>query len=256
MESSEDQPSLDSHLLEDRVQGEVIGLAEISVIGDDGRPQLITVESGLVVVLTQTCDLIRSDREWVAVAPVIEVKSDTMGNVRRGQMPTMVELPHVNEMAVGDLCLVGSMSKRRFATLPLVHRPTEEQASRISHAIGRKFSRPALPDDVSATLKPMRERVISKDSKDSPEGRVINNRVERIRIKVDIDAETGTREVTVVLLVDRYVEGDQRAWTELVMNLKSEDDPKARLQACAAELERNIYGRRRRPRSGFSSLKL
>lgn len=129
----------------------------------------VKVDSSIVMVVTQTCDLQEratlKDRRTIHVAPVIFAAQD--GDVARaaqgGRTPRYVPVPWcrtpAGAVAVADLDYI-SLLDRGVVRATSLGRPPEANRRRLAHDLGRPWSRPALPDDVDRVVSPIRDRVL------------------------------------------------------------------------------------------------
>ncbi|MEE4212772.1 MAG: hypothetical protein V2I43_26295 [Parvularcula sp.] len=122
------------------------------------------------VVLSQTCDLVRScqDRPYVEVAPLKEVASEQITNARR--IPAIAIVPEVAEKnLVADLDRVMTLEKSVLAALPENARTegcrSDDERSDFASALARKRYRFAFPDDFNVAISKLRDRIIRKHGK-------------------------------------------------------------------------------------------
>lgn len=147
-------------------------------IGDDaadviGEPIEETIEG--IVVLTQTCDLVRSHRErpFVEVSPLASVAPDVARQARLGRRPAMATLDVLDGRdLIVDLDRVMTLEKRLLARLHRQPGPRDaNEAVRFAAALARKRQRFAFPDDFVAQARGLVTRVQGKHEKASAEGR-------------------------------------------------------------------------------------
>ncbi len=129
------------------------------------------------VVVTQTCDIVRScvDRHFVEVCPLVVVERERLGEIERGRRPAYGFLPRLaSRNLVADLDRVMTVEK------PLVARwervpgwDTDAEARNFARALARKRLRFAFPDDFTALAKKLSARLGEKHGKDSGEGRAL-----------------------------------------------------------------------------------
>lgn len=118
-----------------------------------------------VVVLSQTCDLVKPDVASVQVAPLVKLTGSDAGNAKRGQASRYVSLPHFRSEYFADLSSIGTLHKRRIvasARVPGVDPADHREIARVGQAIGRRFSRYAFPDNVVPWLRPLQDFFRSK----------------------------------------------------------------------------------------------
>ena len=153
------------------------------MVSDDGDAEFIDVSG--VVVLTQTCDLIRdsADRPHFHVAALVPANSDEIEQIRQFGRPRFVYVPQCASMGlVGDLDLVTSYTKSVLTGWTRLPAPAEADARRdFGYATGRHRSRVAFPDRWAAELDKLRSWLRSKSQKSSPEG-IFASAIEQMRI--------------------------------------------------------------------------
>lgn len=147
-----------------------------------------------LAVLTQTCDLVRrwTERPYVEVAPLVTLEEQAWPLARRGRLPRYFVLRglETSRLAV-DLDRVMTLEKAVVAGWVRVPGcADDEEARRFALALARKRARFAFPDDLTALVKPLQDRLIQKHDKASPEGRALQALREiRLRASPSWDAE-------------------------------------------------------------------
>lgn len=172
------------------IQGQILDIGSVPVLVDwsravnsygqetrslSGKAAIaVTPSSGLSLIVTQTCDLqpraTISGRATLHVAPIrIEgAASDIAQSARRETSPRYVLVPwHQTadgEVAVADLDYVGPLDRGLAAEHITDEKPPPEMRRRLEHALGRPWSRPALPDDVEAVIRPIKQKVVDANA--------------------------------------------------------------------------------------------
>ena len=168
-------------------QGDVVNLLTFSWHADTRRPltevsakatgnpglSIVVSEPEMMVVVTQTCDVVRScaDRPFVQLSPLIHLEGDAAGQARRGMRPRYAAVPAIGEGAFADLDRIVTLEKSLLAGAS--RRPgcnNDGERRRFAASIGRKFGRIAFPDDLELTVRGLTSRIQSKHQKNSPEG--------------------------------------------------------------------------------------
>jgi hypothetical protein len=139
-----------------------------------------------LVVLTQTCDVVRKarDRPYVVVGPLVRVKDEAaLENVRRKASPHYAYLPGAApQMLIADLDRVMTIEKSLLATWTREVGCTTDQDQRdFAKALARKRARFAFPDDFVSLVEGFRDRITQKHAKGSPEGACLRS-LREIRI--------------------------------------------------------------------------
>ena len=140
---------------------------------EDGPTPVLDEARGMVM-LSQTCDVVRScrSRPFVEVAPLIEVSEEWVEAVRRLKRPAFAYVPAV----AGDR-LVADLDRTMTVEKALVARwtrtpgwETDEELRAIALALSRKRSRFAFPDDFVAAAEALQRRLVDKHDKETDEG--------------------------------------------------------------------------------------
>lgn len=147
-----------------------------------------------LMVLTQTCDLVRksSERPFVEVCPLVEVDEAQHREIERSRRPNYAFVPALaDRRLVGDLDRVMTIEKAVVAGWDRVAGwQTDAEARRLALALARKRARVAFPDDFVEFATPLMSRMSSKHDKQSDEGRALRALREiRVRAEPSWDAD-------------------------------------------------------------------
>lgn len=138
------------------------------------------------VVVTQTCDIVRSctERPYIELCPLVEVDADRLHEIQRCRRPAYAYVPLLSERRlVADLDRVMTIEKpllAKWERVPGWSNDTEARAFAL--ALSRKRARFAFPDDFSALVSNLQARLVKKHDKGSDEGRGLRSLVE-IRVQ-------------------------------------------------------------------------
>lgn len=170
-------------------QGDVIEIGAIAWLASGSAPltsqsaqagdagvSCVIAEADRLVVVSQTCDIIRdcSQRPFVLLARVVTLDGPTANEARRYHRPRFVPVPGLGDDAFADLDLVVGVEKSVFLGVEATRGlPDDSAQRRFGMAVGRLFSRFAFPDDLVVSLRGLVARVRQKHAKDSPEGRAL-----------------------------------------------------------------------------------
>ncbi|MEA5488518.1 MULTISPECIES: hypothetical protein [Pseudanabaena] len=142
---------------------------------------------GLVVV-TQTCDIVRSckERPFVEVVPLVEVGTQLLSEIKRIRRPRYAYIPGVEEFnLVADLDLVMTVEKGVVAQWNRkLGCPTDDDVRSFGQALARKRSRFAFPDDFNDFAKKLQTRLRDKHSKATDEGEALRA-LREIRVRAE-----------------------------------------------------------------------
>lgn len=129
--------------------------------------------AGLVVV-TQTCDIVRDCRErpWLEVCPLVEVPQSRLHEIERGYRPACASLPALaSRRLVADLDRTMTIEKTVAAAWDrLPGWSTDAEGRAFAQALARKRTRFAFPDDFSELANRLAQRISGKHDKNSAEG--------------------------------------------------------------------------------------
>jgi hypothetical protein len=173
-----------------------------------------------LVVLTQTCDIVRrcADRPFIEVSPLVEVDARVFPEVERARRPQFAFVPGLADLRlVADLDRVMTVEKSVVAKWTRVEGCRTDDASRnFSQALARKRTRLALPDEFTRRASRLLSRLGEKHGKDSLEGRALRALRE---IRVQAEPDWSAKRVRVVLWFVRNADDhdfEGTNWADLV----------------------------------------
>jgi hypothetical protein len=150
-------------------------LSEAAAQAESAGVQAFTSEVAGLVVVTQTCDIVRSctSRPYVEVAPLMQVNEDDLRAVQRGRRPAHATLSILEkDRLVADLDRVMTVEKSIAATWQRTPGYTNDADGRaFAQALARKRVRFAFPDDFTTLARKLQTRLGDKHDRDSDEGR-------------------------------------------------------------------------------------
>jgi len=187
------------------------------------------------VVVTQTCDIVRSciDRPFVEVCPLVEVDANLLAEVGRAQRPAYAFVP-----GVSSCCLVADLDRTMTVEKPLVATwertpgcQTDAEARSFALALARKRIRFAFPNDFNQFAKGLEKRLKEKHEKDSDEGRGL-----RALREIRVQASPAWRAARVELFFwfvrnDNDADFEGTSWADLLSKWLALLPPKARFVA-------------------------
>lgn len=153
-----------------------LSLTPESAQTDEGLQAITSEVEGLVIV-TQTCDVVRScvARPFVEVAPLVQISRAALHAVEKGRRPAQALLPALAERnLVVDLDRIMTVEKSVIASW--TRTPgcgTDWEVRAFALALARKRARVAFPDNFVALVSNLMRRMSSKHDKDSDEARVL-----------------------------------------------------------------------------------
>ncbi|MBF4623085.1 hypothetical protein [Clavibacter sp. VKM Ac-2872] len=131
------------------------------------------------VAISQTCDIVLNNRPTVLLAGLCTLTGSQAAQARRRDSPRYI---HLEDETFVDLCHVRSVEKAQLfgaTTRHGVDQDVDKNVRVFSQAVGRWFSRFAVPDPIVPWLKPLQENIRSKyDKPNSPLGQVLHNVIE------------------------------------------------------------------------------
>jgi hypothetical protein len=153
--------------------------------GAEGSDLAESMVRGFVVV-TQTCDIVRScsKRPFVEVVPLLEVVEQRLNEIQRGRRPQYAFIPGCTEHClVADLDRVMTVEKAVVAGWERKSGCQNDQEVRaLGKALARKRIRFAFPDDFIEWTKKLQDQFQKKHDKFSPEGEALRS-LREIRVR-------------------------------------------------------------------------
>ena len=152
-------------------------LSEAAALAEEKGIQALTSEVEGLVVVTQTCDIVRSctNRPYVEVVPLVRVSDKERLIIQRGHRPAYAPLPAMQERhLVADFDRVMTVEKSIVAGWVRTPGCTSDVDSRMfALALARKRARFAFPDDFTALVRKLHSRLVDKHDKRTDEGRAL-----------------------------------------------------------------------------------
>ena len=183
-------------------QGDHIpGILALPVSDAYGAPTDLSTGEG-VVVISQTCDVVQSNRLTVQLAPLVTLDGATAQEARDGRRPRYAHVPGVGEDAFADLEVVASVPKARLVGQRTMRGVHNDSARKFAYSVGRRYSRFAFPDSVVHWLQPLEEVAQSKSRKEtSPEGRVFA-KVQQLRVECENGWDAEPYDLVLAVIVE------------------------------------------------------
>ena len=126
------------------------------------------------VVVTQTCDIVRSclSRPFIEVVPLVEVDQQQVSEIQKARRPQYAYIPGVARLnLVADLDRVMTVEKAVVAEWKRQQGcRTDEEIRTLGQALARKRVRFAFPDDFIKFVSKLQDRIKKKHNKSSNEG--------------------------------------------------------------------------------------
>ncbi|MEL6605289.1 MAG: hypothetical protein AAFP20_18910 [Cyanobacteria bacterium J06614_10] len=161
-------------------------LTESPQFSESEGNDLIEVETRGLVLVTQTCDIVRSceARPYIQVAPLVEVEEDSLREIQRCRRPQYACVPEaIAYRLVADLDRVMTVEKTIVASWERQSGCSNDQENRaFAQALARKRVRFAFPDDFISWANKLQRRFREKHSKLSPEGEALRG-LREIRVR-------------------------------------------------------------------------
>lgn len=144
-------------------------------IGDTApAPSVLESDVEGLIVLTQTCDIVRPAalRPYVELAPLVIVSTTDLAEVKALRRPALAYVP-----ALADRCLVADLDRvmtiEKSVLVALSRQAgltTDAEVRAFALALARKRVRFAFPDAFIDLVKPLQKRITNRSGKTSPEG--------------------------------------------------------------------------------------
>ena len=164
-----------------------------------------------VVILTQTCDVVRSacHRPYLELSPLVKVSENELPLIAKGFSPRYAFLPALAaDHLVVDLDRCMSITKRAF----IMARPDvkiglrdDAEIRAFSTALRRKRGRHAFPKKLSEALAPFIDHVRKKHNRESEVGRFLAE-CREIRVGVKPSLHSDCPEISVYFLFEHIVD--------------------------------------------------
>ena len=190
-----------------------------------------------VVVLTQTCDIVRScqNRPFVEIAPLVRLDDATVEQVRKLKRPAFA---YVSSMAtkglVADLDRVMTVEKAVVANWRRTSGwDTDAENRAFARAIARKRSRIAFPDDFVLAADRFRRRIMEKHNRMTVEGSHLRA-LREIRVRAEPSWSDDAVGLTIWFIKDGDPEGENPDWPDLVESWVRLFDESGRFRVKAA----------------------
>jgi hypothetical protein len=162
------------------------------------------------VVVTQTCDIVRScaDRPFLEVVPLVEIDEQHLYEVQRIRRPQYAYIPGVAEYKlVADLDRVMTLEKSVVAEWQRVPGcKNDEEIRALGKALARKRVRFAFPDDFNKFANKLQNRLRDKHGKSTAEGDALRALRE---IRVRAEPSWSAPEIQLMFLFIRHEEQDR-----------------------------------------------
>jgi hypothetical protein len=143
----------------------------------EAGPSVIQTTVEGLVLLTQTCDIVRScaGRPFVELAPLVEVSEEEAHRIERGHRPNYAIVAALRDRRlVADLDRVMTVEKSILVTWArLPGWSTDDEGRRFAQALARKRIRFAFPNDFNELVRKLQSRIDDKHDRLSDEGRAL-----------------------------------------------------------------------------------
>lgn len=159
---------------------------------------------GDIAIVSQTCDVRNSNREFISIAPVIEVDRSQQSNIKKGRKPLLVAVGSDPKLAVNMERITSLPREELLGSVRIdetVQYASGSEASSLSNRIGRAFSRAALPDEVNIVLAKFSSKLRDKYFKSSKVAEALDFLID-IRVGCS-DWNEPRRELTLFLLLPK-----------------------------------------------------
>lgn len=167
--------------------------------------QALSFEVMGLVVVTQTCDIVRAcaSRPYIEVAPLVRVSEDDLHDVKRGWRPAHATLPSLEKSIVAT-----------WKRTPGYTRDADGRA--FAQTLARKRVRFAFPDDFTAVARKLHARLSDKHDKNSDEGRGLRALLE-IRVCAALSWNAPSVEIFIWFIRDPHdADFDGKSWADLL----------------------------------------
>lgn len=190
-----------------------------------------------VVVLSQTCDIVRTyrNRPYLEIAPLVKLDEEIVEQVRRLKRPAFAYVPRTaHKGLVADLDRVMTVEKAVVAKWNRTPGWTmDEEIRAFAFAISRKRSRFAFPDDFVHAADRFKRHMIDKHSRQTPEGSHLRA-LQEIRVQAKPSWNHETVDLMFWFIKSGEPEGEIPEWSRMVEHWQQMIDEKGRFKVSAA----------------------
>ena len=176
-------------------------------------------ETSGLVVLTQTCDIVRpcAERPYVEMAPLLEVAPEFVEEARRMRRPAFAYVPGVADRnLIAHLDRTMTIEKAILARWPRISGCSSDDETRaFAAALARKRSRFAFPNDFVEASQDLQERLRVRHNKNHPEGAHLRA-LREIRVRAAPSWDNQTLQLTFWFIRDIEPDGHEPAWSDWV----------------------------------------
>lgn len=181
---------------------------------------LAEVDVSGFVVLTQTCDLVRSctDRPFLEIAPLVGVEEIHLQDIERGRRPRYAFIPALSgDRLVADLDRVMTAEKAVVTSWKRIPGCRNDGESRsFGQALARKRTRWAFPDDFAQLAGRLQGRLRERHDRQSDEGAALRA-LRQIRVRAAPSWDSTSIEIVFWFIHDEDEPDFQgRSWHELL----------------------------------------
>jgi hypothetical protein len=135
----------------------------------DADVGMVAIDVPGVVIISQSCDLVRScaEQPFVKLAALQQVGSDFLGEVKRGRRPRFAFIPAIaDRLLVANLDAVSTVEKSIIAAVDPQDRirgcRTDAEVRELAFALSRNIERFAFPDDFTTAMRSIQARILEK----------------------------------------------------------------------------------------------
>ena len=130
---------------------------------------MVAIDVPGVVIISQSCDLVRScaEQPFVKLAALQKVGSDFLDEVKRRRRPRFAFIPAIaDHLLVANLDAVSTVEKSIIAAVDPLDRirgcRTDAEVRELGFALSRNMERFAFPDDFTTSMRSIQARILEK----------------------------------------------------------------------------------------------
>jgi hypothetical protein len=195
-------------------------LTETSKEAAKEETDLVEEEVLGLVVVTQTCDIVRSclSRPFIEVVPLVEVDRQQVPEIQKARRPQYAYIPGVAELnLVADLDRIMTVEKAVVAEWERqAGCRNDEEIRALGQALARKRVRFAFPDDFIKIVSKLQNRMKDKHNKSSNEGNALRT-LREIRVRASPSWNASEIELMFWFIRDeQQIEFEGLGWDKLL----------------------------------------
>jgi len=142
-----------------------------------------------IVLLTQTCDIVRNsdERSYIQVCPVLLVDQEKADQAASGELVRYAALPWYTSNAVADLDRMMTIEKGMLAGFEkLASWSHDLEIVKFQNSIVRRYERFAFPNEFNKGMSKLKKKITSRHGKPSSIEGVLFSKILQVRVEAEL----------------------------------------------------------------------